>query len=109
MKTAWTALLALPLLLPGYGAAGAYAEGKGRDCLAPEETREAIAASGLIRPIIALRTASAQFGAEAVGAKLCRWGADYVYEIALLQRDGRVVHAFVNAATGDVQGSRNAR
>ena len=84
----------------------AFAEGKMRTCLPPDETREAIVENGLIRPIVALRSASLQFGAEAVGAKLCRWGGDFVYEIALLRKDGRVVHAFINAATGDSIGSR---
>ncbi len=109
MKTGLAASFAIALLLPGCGVPLARAEGKLRECLAPAETREAIAERGLVRPIVALRTAAVQFGAEALSAKLCRWGADYVYEIALLQKDGRVVHAFVNAASGDIQGSRTTR
>lgn len=93
-------------MLPGGAGAPALAEGKVRECLAPDETREAIVENALIRPIVALRTAARQFGAEALGAKLCRWGPDFVYEIALLRADGRVVHAFVNASNGDSIGSR---
>lgn len=105
MKCARLALSYLLILFAGFGAP-AVAEGKVRDCLDPDETREVIAANGLIRPIVALRSAAQQFGAEALGAKLCRWGADFVYEIALLRADGRVVHAFVNASNGDSIGSR---
>ena len=100
-------MLCAALMLPvSFCVQPALAEGKVRSCLPPDETREAIVENALIRPIVALRSASLQFGAEALGAKLCRWGADFVYEIALLRKDGRVVHAFINAATGDSIGSR---
>lgn len=90
--------------------ADARAEGRKRDCVPLQETQEVIAAHSLIRPVIALRTATMQLGGgEAVGAKLCRWGSAFVYEIALLQKSGRVVHAFINAATGDNEITSNAR
>jgi hypothetical protein len=109
MKRAWAAAATVLCLALSFGAGAAVlAQGKPRVCLAPEETREAIVENSLIRPVVALRMASVQFNAEPVSVKLCRWGADFVYEIALLHRDGRVLHAFMNAATGDIEGSRNA-
>jgi uncharacterized membrane protein YkoI len=79
------------------------------ECLAPQEIRDAIADNKLIRPVKAMKSASLQFNAEALGIKLCRQGGDFIYEIALLQRDGRVMRAFLNAATGDVVAVRNNR
>ena len=38
--------------------------------------------------------------AEALTAKLCHVGDDFVYEITLLNRDGRIVHVEMGAATG---------
>lgn len=109
MKPLPAAYVAVALSLAGTAAPAARAEGKARACLTPEETREAIAENALVRPVIALRAASQRFNGEALRAKLCRWGADFVYEITLLQKDGRIVHAFVNALNGDIQGARNAR
>ena len=100
-------VVALPTLA-ALGQAGA-GEARNRQCLAPAETAAAITEFKLVRPILAMRAARQQFGAEPLGVKLCRWGLDYVYEIALLEHEGRVVHAFVNAVTGDLVGTRNAR
>ncbi len=55
------------------------------------------------------QVAAAQFKAEALSAKLCHLGDELVYEIALLHRDGRLVHVVMNAATGKLLGARNAR
>ena len=104
IKAGW--LLAAALAC---ASADARAEGRKRDCVPMQEIHEVIAAHGLIRPVIALRAASVQLGGEAVGAKLCRWGLTFVYEIALLQKDGRVIHGFINAATGDKEILSNAR
>jgi hypothetical protein len=38
--------------------------------------------------------------AEALSAKLCRLGEDYLYVISLLHRDGRYVHVEMDAGTG---------
>ena len=100
------ALLALALCAATPLGAG---EARNRECLGPTETAEAITEFKLVRPILAMRAARQQFGAEPLGVKLCRWGLDYVYEIALLEHEGRVVHAFVNATNGDLVGTRNAR
>jgi hypothetical protein len=78
-------------------------------CLPPSETREEIKTRRLLEPFAALRAAAAQFKAEALSAKLCRNGDELVYEIALLHRDGRLVHVVTNAATGKVISVRSAR
>jgi hypothetical protein len=69
-------------------------------CLTAGETREEIKAHHLIEPFAALKSAQAQFRAEALKAKLCRLAEQYVYVIALLHRDGRYVHVEMDAATG---------
>lgn len=78
-------------------------------CLPPSETREEIKTRHLLEPFAALKSAAAQFKAEALSAKLCRNGDELVYEIALLHRDGRLVHVVTSAATGKVISVRNAR
>lgn len=69
-------------------------------CVSASETREEIKAHHLIEPFAALKSAQTQYKAEALSAKLCRIGDEYVYEIALLHRDGRFVHVSMNAVTG---------
>jgi hypothetical protein len=78
-------------------------------CLPPGETREEVKTHRLLEPFAVLKSAAAQFKAEALSAKLCRLGDEFVYEIALLHRDGRLVHVVMNAATGKFIGARNAR
>ena len=78
-------------------------------CLPPSETREEIKTHRLLEPFAALKSAATQFKAEALSAKLCRNGDELVYEIALLHRDGRLVHVVTNAATGKLISVRNAR
>jgi hypothetical protein len=78
-------------------------------CLPPSETREEIKTHRLLEPFAVLKSAAAQFKAEALSAKLCRNGDELVYEIALLHRDGRLVHVVTNAATGKLISVRNAR
>ncbi len=78
-------------------------------CLPPSETREEIKTHRLLEPYTVLKSAATQFKAEALSAKLCRNGDELVYEIALLHRDGRLVHVVTNAATGKLIGVRSAR
>jgi uncharacterized membrane protein YkoI len=108
--------LALGICAAGVCAAGgsraseaeARAAGK-RACLAASETREVVKARRLLEPFAVLKSAAAQFKAEALSARLCHLGDEFVYEIALLHRDGRLVHVVMNAATGKLLGLRNAR
>ncbi len=96
------AFAALPLVAPSLACA-AEAEphvATKTTCFAPAETREEIKTRHLLEPFPVLKSAAAQFKAEALSAKLCRIGDEFVYEIALLHRDGRFVHVVMNAATG---------
>jgi hypothetical protein len=108
-----TTVLALALCAVGAGVARA-GEAEVRvairnACLPPSETREEIKAHRLLEPFAVLKSAAAQFKAEALSAKLCRNGDELVYEIALLHRDGRLVHVVTNAATGKLIAVRSAR
>ena len=94
-------IIALALLGAGAGV-GAVAQPLGRQCLGTPGTIDAIAGARLVRPLFALRTAGAVTGAEPVTVKLCLWDRQYVYEIVLLHRDGRIAHVFIDAATGNV-------
>ncbi len=108
-----TTVLALALSAVGVGQ-GRAGEAEIRvaprnGCLPPSETREEIKTHRLLEPYTVLKSAAAQFKAEALSAKLCRNGDELVYEIALLHRDGRLVHVVTNAATGKLIGMRSAR
>lgn len=87
---------------PGPGSPGP------RLCYSPAETRERVLAEQLREPFALMRKASAITHAEALSGRLCRWGDLEIYEITLLRPDGRVIHLFMNAATGAVVGASNA-
>jgi hypothetical protein len=78
-------------------------------CLLPSEAREEIKEHHLLEPFAVLKSAAAQFKAEALSAKLCHQEEEFVYEIALLHRDGRFVHIVMNASTGKFIGVRHGR
>ncbi len=69
-------------------------------CLSAAETREEIKARRLREPFAALKSAAQHFKAEALSARLCRIDDEFVYEIALLHKDGKYFHAHVSAVTG---------
>jgi hypothetical protein len=71
-------------------------------CLNAAETREMVKSRHLLEPFAAIKFAGAQRKAEALSAKLCRSGDDFVYEITLLLRDGRLVHVDMEAGTGKI-------
>ena len=71
-------------------------------CLNAAETREMVKSRRLLEPFAALKSASAQRKAEALSARLCRTGDDFIYVITLLHRDGRLVHVEMEAATGKI-------
>jgi hypothetical protein len=71
-------------------------------CLSAAETREMVKSRHLLEPFAALKFAGAQHKAEALSARLCHSGDDFVYEITLLHRDGRLVHVEMEAATGKI-------
>jgi uncharacterized membrane protein YkoI len=72
-------------------------------CLNQDQRRAAVAshrAIPLARAVRDVRRHAA--GAEVVGARLCYHGGDLVYVLTVLGRDGKVVRASVNAASGAV-------
>jgi uncharacterized membrane protein YkoI len=72
-------------------------------CLSQDQRRAAIAshqAIPLARAVRDIRRRAA--GAEVVGARLCYRGSDLVYMLTVLARDGKVLHASVNAASGTI-------
>jgi uncharacterized membrane protein YkoI len=75
-----------------------------RTCLDAAQTRAAVRDHHLTDPGSAQRTAATQARAEALRARLCRWNEDYVYEITLLRRDGKVMHVNVRAVDGTLAG-----
>ena len=75
-----------------------------RVCFGPAETRDTVAAHRLAEPFRALRAGGQQ--GEALRAKLCRWRKDeFVYEISVLRRDGRILHLYMNAQSGQAVGA----
>lgn len=72
---------------------------RSRICFDPAETREKILSNKLTEPFQALRRGGLQ--GDALRARLCRWKPDeFVYEISVLRRDGRIVHIYMNAQNG---------
>jgi uncharacterized membrane protein YkoI len=92
-------LLCCGTLLTCVSAADAQTERK-RVCLTAAETREAVISHRLIEPFNALKSARAEARAEPLTSRLCRWNDEFVYEITLLRRNGKVVRVFTNAADG---------
>ncbi|WP_158810003.1 PepSY domain-containing protein [Beijerinckia sp. L45] len=78
-----------------------------RTCFNPAETREKIISRRLSEPFGLFRGAAGRVQGEALRAKLCRWNEDYVYEIALLRRDGHIIHVYINATSGQSLGAFN--
>jgi uncharacterized membrane protein YkoI len=78
------------------------------ECYSTAETREKIAAQGLSEPFRSMQKAAARFEAQALAAKLCRRDDNFVYEISLLRRDGRIVRSQFDAKTGKIIESKSA-
>jgi uncharacterized membrane protein YkoI len=71
-----------------------------RKCLSTAETVEAVRQHGLSSPALALRTAAAHARAEALRLVLCHRNGQFVYEVTLLRRDGKIMRMHVNASDG---------
>jgi uncharacterized membrane protein YkoI len=98
MARARRCLLALVVL-----AAGPAAAADPPVCLSQDQRRAAVAshrAIPLARAVHDVRSRAA--GAEVVGARLCYRGGQLVYVLTVLGRDGKVVRASVNAASGAI-------
>ena len=85
----------------------AEAQEVARACLTPAETREAAFTNNFSDPVVALRTAAAHAHAEALRSRLCRWNEEFVYEITLLRRDGKVIKVLIKAVDGTLIGARS--
>ena len=79
-----------------------------RVCLSAAETREEIKSRHLREPFAVLKHRRAAFKSEALSAKLCRIDDEFLYEIALLHRDGKYFHAHVDATTGKIVETKRA-
>jgi len=69
-------------------------------CLTASETRDEVKTHKLLEPFAALKFAAQQRKAEALSAKLCHSGDEFIYEITLLHRDGRLTRVQMEAGTG---------
>lgn len=80
-----------------------------RACLTASQAREKIAEHKLIEPFRVMLAMSRRFKSEAIGVKLCRRKAEFIYEISLLRRDGRVIHVFLKASNGQLVRATNVK
>jgi hypothetical protein len=72
-------------------------------CVAAAEARAAIVRHKLADPSPALRAMARRTQAEPLRSRLCRMEEQFVYEMALLRRDGKVVRVYVDAQDGRTQ------
>jgi|ERR1700740_677725 uncharacterized membrane protein YkoI len=90
--------LLVPLVLAA-GLPAAAADPSG--CLSQEQRRTAVAAHRAVPLARAVHDVhSRAAGADVVGARLCYRGGQLVYLLTVLTRDGKVIRASVNAASG---------
>ncbi len=101
-----SSLAALAVLTLGGAAMGAEHPNRSRQCLNPAEARAAVAMNKFTDPAAALRSAAAIAHADPLRSKLCLWNEDYVYEITLLRRDGKVMNVFIKAEDGSLVNAR---
>ncbi len=101
-------------LLPSFAALLAFDPAMGAEaakpaalCLNPAETREALSQHKFTDPAAALRSAAAVAHADPLRSRLCRLKEDYVYEITLLRRDGKVMRVFIRAEDGSLVEARS--
>lgn len=104
-----TNLLTLALLATTLASPAAAQADARRTCLSAAETRESVHAHQLREPMTLLREAALQSRAEPLGARLCRWNEQFVYEMSLLRRDGRVLRVYVDAASGVRMSARDKK
>lgn len=69
-------------------------------CVSSAETRDLFVTNKLVQPFRVMREAASAAQAEAIDIQLCRAQGSLVYDVTLLDRDGRVVHRLVSAANG---------
>ena len=102
------------LLLPAFAALVSFSPAMSAEaakpaaphCLNPAETREALSQSKFADPAAALRSAAAVAHADPLRSRLCRLKDDFVYEITLLRRDGKVMRVLIKAEDGSLVDGR---
>ena len=77
-------------------------------CFSTAQTREKITAKKLGDPFVSMRAAEARVKGEALNARLCQKGENFIYEISLVRQDGRVVKALYDAVTGQPISTRKS-
>lgn len=70
------------------------------NCTPAGQAHDLLIQQKFVAPFRALGEALRGGQGDAVGVQLCRLGELFVYDITMLQRDGRVLHTLVNARTG---------
>lgn len=96
------------VLAPALGPAGVEAADNApvalpdnaRTCFSAAESRGRIAGGRLADPFGIMRAKGRELRAEAISVKLCQIGGVLVYEIDFLRPDGRLIHAYFEAASG---------
>lgn len=95
------------LAMPAFAAPALAADAPYGTCLTKAEQRAAVAAHRAVPLAAAIRTLREQGRrADVVRARLCRGGAGLVYLLTLLDRNGKVTRATVDAANGAIMNSR---
>ncbi len=87
-------------LAPGPAAPMPQVQQAAFSCLPASEARALIARHRLANPMPTLRSLARRSKAEPLRSRLCRWDDRFVYEMALLRRDGKVVRVYVDARDG---------
>jgi uncharacterized membrane protein YkoI len=80
-----------------------------RACLTAAQARENIAKHKFAEPFRLMLAVAKRFRAEAIGVRLCRKKDDFIYEIMLLRRDGRVIHVYMKASNGQFVRATNIK
>ncbi len=102
--------LALALMLAAFCTTALGAERvPERACLTATQAREKIALHKLAEPFRLMKDAAHRYQAEALRVKLCRRKDEFIYEISLLQRDGRVIRVFLKASNGQFIRATNTK
>jgi uncharacterized membrane protein YkoI len=101
--TSWTrALLLAVAIVAAVAMPGVAAERRRPVCLSEGESRDAVAARRTIPPFRAVEAALRVDVGELMSIRLCRDEAAMVYDVGVLNRDGRLVHILVDAGSGAV-------
>jgi uncharacterized membrane protein YkoI len=89
-------------LVAAFGLSDAVAEenASATQCFSTAQTRDKIMAEKLGDPFVSMRAAEARVKGEALNARLCRKGENFIYEISIVRQDGRVVKVLYDAANG---------